>query len=334
MKKIIVLALALVVIACAFGCNKDNNATPTARVSGISNSGVATVDGLTISNKEYQTYLHNNFGDKALMALAQQKILEAWAKEEGVTPTKEQIDKEIQKLKDEGQYDEAFEQLGQDGINSLINEQLLRTNLSKKLFPPTDEELKEGYEKQFKEEYCHGPRKQTFIVLCQDKASIDEVYKGIEGLTDAKEIEKKVKELSKNYKGDKTPRTGTLWISEDAMGAPEEIVKAVKDIDVNGKTKVSEIKGGGPSIYYFAVVKKSEDKVEKKFEEVKDDVADKVALMNSMMKEDFRNALQKRTENAKIDIKIEKFKDLADLITQPAPEPMMAPAPAPAPKKK
>ncbi|MBQ0106054.1 MAG: peptidyl-prolyl cis-trans isomerase [Armatimonadetes bacterium] len=332
MKKIILFAIAAMLIACSFGCNKNNNATPTAKVAGVPNNSVATVDGLNITNKEYQTYLHNNFGSEALKQLIEAKIMEAWAKDEGVSPTKEQIEKEIQKLKDDGQYEDALEQLGESGINDLIMEQVLRTNISKKLLPPTDEDIKQGYE-NFKSEYVHGERKQCFITIGQDKAALEEIYKELENITDIPSFEKKVKELSKKYEDDKTPRTGTLWISDERNGAPEDIIKAVKNLKVGDKTKVAEIKDNGPAIYYFLIVKKVEEKCDKKLEEVKDDVTEKVALMNSMTKPEFRDALQARKEKAEINIKIEKYQDIAKMITAPA-APMMAPAPAPAPAPK
>ena len=334
MRKILTILAAAALLVCAFGCNNSNDTS--APVKGVSNT-VATVDGISISKAEYQTYLNENFGDKALMALAESKIVEAWAKEEGVTPTKEQIDKEIQKLKDEAQYEEAIEQLGEKGVKDLINEQLLRTNLSKKLTPPTDEEIKQGYE-AFKSEYVHGPRKQVFIIIGQDKATLEEMSKQLETIVEPDAFKKKVKELSEKYEGDKKPNSGSVWVGDDSEGVPEEIAKAVKNMEVNAMSKPSEIKGnGGPNIYYMLKVVKAEDKVEKKLEEVKDEVIDKVALMNSMQKPDFREGLQKRTENAKITINIEKYKDLADLITQPAPSfdmPAEAPAPAKEPAAK
>ncbi|MBQ7257299.1 MAG: peptidyl-prolyl cis-trans isomerase [Abditibacteriota bacterium] len=342
MRKIILLIVASALIICALGCNNNSNQTPTAKVQGVPNSAVATVDGLPISKAEYQSYLHNNFGDKALMALASQKILEAWAKEEGVTPTKEQIDKFIEDLKYEGQYDSAIEALGEDGVNLLMNDQLLKTNISKKLNPPTEEEIKEMYN-SLKEKYVHGPRKLAIIVLGQDKGVLEEVYKEIEN-DDAEAIEKKVKELSEKYDADKKPRTGTLWIGDEANGIPEEIHKAIKDMKLNDISKVGEIKGDLP-IYYIVKIKATEDKVDKKLEDVKDEIADNVAYYNSQYKEDFRNELAKRTENAKIIINIDKYKDLADFITHPnpmggmipqgaTPPPAAKPAPAPAPKKK
>ena len=343
MRKILLLIAASALIICALGCNNNSNQTPTAKVSGVPNSAVATVDGLPITKAEYQSYLHNNFGDKALMALASQKILEAWAKEEGVTPTKEQKDKFIEKLKYEGQYDSALDALGEDGVNLLMNDQLLKSNISKKLNPPTEDEIKEMYN-SLKDQYVHGPRKLAVIILGQDKGVLEEVYKEIEK-EDANAIDKKVKELSEKYDGDKKPRTGTLWIGEEANGIPEEINKAVKNMKLNDISKVGEIKGGegSPSIFYIVKIKSTEDKVDKKLEDVKDEIIDNVAYYNAQYKEDFRNELAKRTENAKITINIDKYKDLADFITQPNPmggmipqgaTPPPASKPAPAPKKK
>lgn len=332
MKRIIILALAAMLIACAFGCKKSE--TPTAKVAGVPNNSVATVDGINVTKQEYQTLLHNSYGRQALAELCEQKILEAWAKDEGVTPTKEQIEKEIQKLKDDGQYEDVVEQLGEEALMSMIKDQLYKTNISKKLFAPTDEEIKQAFE-YFQDEYKHGPRKLAFIVIGQDKKTLDEVYKTVESLTDAAATEKKVKEAVKEYDSEKQPRTATLWIGDEKSGAPEAIVKAVKDLKIGDKSKVSELKDLGPAMYYFVVIKKEEGAADKKLEEVKDELTDKVAIMNSMTKPEFKDALQKRKENAKINIKIQKFEDVAEMITQPAPDfgPAPAPAPAPEPKK-
>lgn len=336
MKKIMLLAIAAIMIACVIGCNKSE--TPTAKVAGVPNSSVATVDGLNITKTEYQTLLHNNYGRQALAELCETKIMEAWAKEEGVEPTKEQIDKEIQKLKDDGQYEDAVEELGEENITNMIKDQILKANLSKKIIPPSEEDMKQAFEYN-KDKYKHGPRKLAFVVLGQDKASVDKLYKEIESMTDSAAIEKKVKELAKEYKDDpeKQPRTGTLWIGDETTGAPEDLLKVVKDLKVGDKSKVSEMTAGDNKLSYFVVIKKEEGAADKKFEEVKEELEDQVALMNSMSKPEFRDALQKRKEKAEITIKIEKFQDIADMIKQPVPPmngPMPAPAPAPKAEKK
>ncbi len=340
MRKILLLIVASALIICALGCNNNSNQTPTAKVSGVPNSAVATVDGLPITKAEYQSYLHNQFGGQALRSLAQEKILEAWAKEEGVTPTKEQYDKEIERLKEDDQYDDLLENLGEDGLKMIINDQLLRANLSKKLKAPTEEEIKKFYEAN-KAQYSHGPRKLSIVILGQDKATLEEVYKEIENISDAKKVKEKVKELAEKYDVDKKPRVGSLWIADDSLGVPKEIVKSIKDMQVGDLSKVGEIKDdNSPSLFYILKVKDSQDKVEKKLEDVKDEIIDNLALNNINTNPDFTEKLIEKTENADIVINIDKYKDLVDMIKHPmgmggmVPQAAPQPAPAPTPKKK
>jgi len=323
MKKILLLIAASAVIATAIGCSNQADKTPIARIPGVS-KGVAVVDGQTVTNKEYMSLLHEQYGKQALIALSQEKILEAWAKELNVYPTKEEIAKETQKIKDEGQYEEAIAQIGQYGIDKMILDQLIKTNISKKITPPTDKELKDAYT-QFKSEYVHGPRKLAQIIVAQDKKSLEDVYSKISAVKSDEEYDKITKELK-----NENIKSGALWIGKETQGAPSEIIKAVEKMKTGDVSNVGVIKGQGknPGIYYILRIKKEETAIDKKFDEVKDDLANKVALMNSMMKEDYSKKLEERVKNAKIEINIDKYKDIVDEIKNPKPQmPMMSAPP-------
>ena len=323
MKKLILL-LAILATALIFaGCSKDS--TPTANI-GISKT-VAVVDELPITAKEYQTFLHETYGEQAIAALTQEKIVEKWAKDEGVEPTPEKIEEMISQLKENGQYGAMISQVGEDKFNKSIKKQAMIIELSKKVTPLKEEETKKLYE-QVKDQFKKPAGKDVeIIVFGNDKAVAEKNYELIKDIKDDKEMYLKIKDLkADNEKLQLVPQMRL----DDKL--PKEIVdaaKKLKDKEISGVTTIKGDPEVADSTLYLSVRVLEKPAINKTFEDAKSGIENEIAMMN-LRTEEFNKAFEKRMKDAVIDIKIPEYKGVAEQIKNPKPQvPSMQPGMAP-----
>lgn len=335
MKKTILLLAIIAVIAVFAGCSKDS--VPTASIPGVSKT-VAVIDGLPITAKEYQTFLHENYGEQALGALAQEKIVEKWAKDEGVEVTPDQTDRIINQLKESGQYGSMVSQVGEAKFNKELKKEAMLMGISKKVVVVKEDEVKKIYD-QIKDNLNKKAEKNVEIIFFgSDKTVADENYKALKEAKDDMAMYSKIKEL----KGENAKLQLLPQMKYDEKALPKEILDAAKGLKNGEMSTVSAIKGDSKvpdSTLYFAVKIVEKPAINKTFEDVKPDIENSIAMMNTRG-EEFSKELEKRMKDAEIDIKIAEYKGLADKIKNPKPQmpgmspqggPDMGSAPVPAP---
>jgi len=323
MKKAALLAVGVAVVITAVvmsGCGT--------KVSGVPET-VATVNGQAISASEYLDQVNRRFGQDLLRSMIEQRIILQWAKEENVEPTEEQIQKQIAILKRDGSYDDQVKILGEEGLKSEIKAMQARMNLAKKFIGVTDADLKQTYE-SMKQRYVHPARKQVALIINPSKSKIEGAAKKIKAGGDFDAIAAEYS--SQQFAAFRGPIK--IWVEENQAGMPPELAKAAKE------TKLGEISEpiplappGSPTQYALLKVIQDQPKANKSFNQVKDEIEEMVLFQKSQTDPEFVKKLNAKLKAAKVDIKIDQFKNLVYTFKNPPePPPMMMPEPQPAPK--
>ena len=317
-----VLAIASVVLS---GCGRNVGGIPAT---------VATVDGRKIAADDYVRELNRTLGQQVMRSMIEQQMMVAWAEEEEVGPTDEQIQLQIDVLKREGMYEDKVKEKGEEGVNAELEATQARINLSKKFYDFTDEELKEVYDQanETRQTYVHGPRKQVSLIMNSDEERVEEAY---EELKDGMEFDKASSKYSDRMFAMRGPIKG--WIAEDQeMGSPE-LMEAAEKTKKGEFSKVFKLEQpGAPVQYAILTVVDEQPKADLKLKDVKEEIQNNAALRKSHMDPDFREKLADRGKEAEIEIFVPEHEAVIEEFKNP-PEPMAMPGmgmprPAPAPK--
>lgn len=299
---------------------------------------VASVNGKAIKADQFVQGASLQAGEQVLSRLIEQQIVLDWAEEEKLAPTKEQIAKQIDMLKREGVYDEQIKLIGEDSLNFEVKAMQARVNLVKKHVKISDEEVKSIYDNpMMKSRYVHGPRKRVAVVANSDKAQVEEAAKKLAAGEDLDKVAAQYAERGRVERG---------WVEDNQEGPMEVFVKAAKSVKVGSASEVFTIgEAGMPTQYAVLKVLQEQPKADLKFEDVKDEIVDMLAMQKAMDPE-FMTKFNEKKKAAKIDIKMDR---LASVIGQfknpPDPNPFMGmpvpqgqpsaePAEQPAPKPK
>jgi foldase protein PrsA len=314
------IAVAIAAVVVMSGCGTKVPGVPGA---------VATVNGQTISASEYLDQVNRRFGQDLLRSMIEQRIILQWAKEENVEPTEKQIQKQIEILKRDGSYDDQVKILGEEGLRSEIKAMQARINLAKKYIEVSDADLKKTYE-SMKPRYVHPARKQVVLIINQSKSKIERAAKRIKAGEDFDAIAAEYS--SQQFAAFRGPIK--IWVEENQTGMPPELANAAK------KTKLGEISDpiplappGSPTQYALLKVIQDQPKANKSFNQVKEEIEGVLLFQKSQTDPEFVKKLNAKLKAAKVDIKIDQFKNLVYTFKNPPePPPMMAPEPQPAPK--
>ena len=292
---------------------------------------VATVNGQKISCSDYLNQTSMRVGQQVLQNMLDEAVVLDWAKSENVSPTDEQINKQIDILKREGVYDQQVKLMGEDSLKSELKAAQARINLAKKLTKISDSDLQQAYD-QMKTRYVHGPRKQVALIINSDMSKIQAAEKDLKAGKDFDEV-------SSTYTDSRFGASGpiTIWIDETQKGLPADLLNAAKNTKKGEVSKIFTIgQPGMPSQNGILKVLQEQPKADQKLADVKDEVEDTAAMQKSQMDIDFQKKLNDRKKDAKIEINIPQFKSIAESFKNPPePSPMMvSPKATPAPKKK
>lgn len=304
---VVAFAAAAIVVS---GCSSK---TP-----GIPNT-VAKVNGQDITSSDYVQELSRRVGQDVLRNMIEQDIVVQWAEKEKVAPTQDQVKAQEDILKREGIYEDQVKAMGVDGLKAELESRQARMNLAKKFYKPSDKDLEQAYN-MMKTRYVHGPRKQVGLILNPDKAQIDKA---------AQEISKggNFEDVAGKYTDRRFMMRGMIkfFVAEDQQGMPADLAKAAKDTKINGVSKPFTIKQtGAPSQYAMLKVLQEQPKADMKLNDVKDEIANEVAMQKAQMDPDFQKKLNAQKKKAKIEVSIPEFKDIVqDFKNPPAQMPMM-----------
>ncbi len=316
------LVVAVVAVAVLVGCGT--------KVAGVPDT-VASVNGQSISSGEYLGQISRRFGQDMLRNMIEQKIVLQWAKEEKVSPTDEQIDKQIETLKREGSYDDQVKYLGEDGLRNEVRAMQARINLARKTLTPTEEEIKQTYD-AMKQRYVHPARKQVAIIINSKKSDVEEAAKKLKA-------GENLDQVSAQYSNRQFSMRGPIkiWVDDSQAGLPQELSQAAKKTKEGGVCKPFALTPpGSPTQYAVLKVLHDQPKANTPLSKVKSEVEDTLLFQKSQSDPDFVNALNERMKDAKVEVNIDQFKDLVYQFKNPPEPQMMMPqpsrAPQPAPK--
>ncbi|MCE5314819.1 MAG: peptidyl-prolyl cis-trans isomerase [Armatimonadota bacterium] len=294
---------------------------------------VAVVDGQNIPASQYFDQTSRRAGREVLANLIEQNIIIKWAKDEGVPPTQDQINRQIKTLERDGMYDRQVKLMGKEAVTSELTAMQARINLVKKIIKIDDKELESVYN-MMKSRYVHGPRKYVALIINSDKKKVEDAAKAIEKGMSFEDAASKFSDKRFSMGGGPIE----IWIAEGQEGLPQELANAAKETKVNGISKVFSFgQEGMPTNYVLMKVTKAQPKADLKLKDVKEEVEDAAAMQKSQMDPKFTEELSKRKRDSKITISIPYLKDVAETVKNP-PEtnPMMGGnvKPGPAPKAK
>lgn len=312
MKKTALVITGLALTFAFIGCGNKSANIP---------DPVATVNGTAISSSDYINELNGIAGRRILQSMVQQQILINWADKEKVPVTDKQVEKEIDSLKAQGLYEEQVQQTSEDFVKNSARVAVAQANLAKKFIKVSDEEIKDAYE-FFKSQgrYVHGPRKYVALIINEDESKLKKAQKDLKNGIDPDIVAAK-------YTDPRIPDRSAIkrWIDEDQEELPEPLKKAIKDTKVDGVSKIITLGEEGQTTKLVLKVLASQGKEDKSLKDAKDEVKGIVAMQKAQSDTKFQDKLNKQMKDAKIDIKIESFKNIEELIKNPAPaqQPMM-----------
>jgi len=323
MRKTAIILVGIAVIALVLaGCG--------AKIAGVPDT-VATVNGKAIDSGAYLSRLSRQAGQEMLRAMIEQQILLQWAEEEKASPTDDQVKAQIEILKRDGTYDDQVKVMGEDGLKTELTVAQARINLAKKFVKVTDKDVSGLYDAMKPQRYVHGERKQVELIINPDSSKIEEAQKKLKEGKDFTEV-------AGEYNDSRIAMRGPikLWIDESQTNLPPAVSKAAKGLKVGDVSEQFSIsppaKSAQPSQYIVMKVLALQSKLNLSLKDVKSEVEDAAALQKSQMEPDFSKKLNEKMKEAKIEVKIEQFKDIVNGFKNP-PEasPMMMPQGAPGP---
>jgi foldase protein PrsA len=280
MKKLVLSLAASVSILALAACN------------GSDSEVVVETEAGNITKEEFYEELKSRYGNEVIKELVDNKILT-----ENFEVADEELNKELDKIKESFSSDEEFEQTLQaygyenvDVFKDELRNQLLTVKAATKDVEVTDEKLKAYYEEN----------KATFTdvkarhILVEEEATAKEVKQKLSEGTD-------FAKLAEEYSQDpgSAANGGDLGQIQPGQMVPEFEEAAFS-------LKKGEVSEPVQSQYGFHIIEVTE-RTEKSFDEAKDDVKDRYLQENAAPVDEVMNQLYK---DANIKTKDEQFKDL------------------------
>lgn len=279
------LGLAIVTTIALFGLVACGN----------SNTVVETDSG-NVTQEELYDAMKTQHGDAIVQQLVETKLLE-----EKYKVSDEEVDKELEKVKEPFESDEEFEMAlmqsgfeSEDQLKEEVRVNLLRQKAMTDGVEVTDEELEKFYD----ENKGLFAEVEARHILVEEEDKAEEVK---EKLDDGADFEELVKEYSTDT--GTVPEGGSVGtVTEESQLVPEFIETALK-------LKEGEISDPVQSSFGYHIIKVDE-RTEKSLEDNRDEVEEKYLLENARPYEEVRNELFKE---ANIKVKDKQFEDLFNI---------------------
>lgn len=307
MKRTIVFLLIAVLTIALAGCGGKGGPPAT----------VATVDGKPVSGELYYEFLDTSFGRQALPSLIDYQVMLNWAAKEKVPVTDAQIDKQMDILKRDGNYDDQVVNLGgEQALRNRYKQFQAAINLGEKFNKFTESELKEMYNEPFmKTRYVRGPRQRVILIISTSKAEIDKAKKALEKGMDFEAAAVK-------YSDAQFTMGGPVKTFVSKGEGPEGLYDAAKKLKDGQVSKPFQFTLSSMG-EYFGIVKVigEQPKLDLKFDQVKDEVKAMAALQKTSTPE-FQKKFEAQKKKADIVILLPQYKYMVDQIKNPPP-PMM-----------
>ncbi|MCE5199855.1 MAG: peptidyl-prolyl cis-trans isomerase [Armatimonadota bacterium] len=295
-------------------------------LSGCGRGGIVKVNGEKVSKDEFYKRLEmvpvqtqqgaKMAGQYVIEQIIAEKLVEQLAKEQGVTPTKEQIDKKIAMIKKEngGDINKVLQQRGltmEDFNQQLMVQQALVNVVSKGVKVP-DSKVKAAYDQALNAPNSPFKRPEQVmvsVIVSTTKDKSDKAY----GLLKTTDFGTVAMQLSEDPTA-KASRGRLSWVSQNMQQVPKPVRDTAFTLPV-GKYS-SPFKVGSQWIILRADQKR-EAKTQN-YNDVKDMIREQLEVNDGAKKNNFRGDLQKFTQKANIVINVPRYKGVADNIKKQA----------------
>ncbi|WP_199614532.1 peptidylprolyl isomerase [Paenibacillus alkalitolerans] len=278
----------------AYAFAQDGNGPAAGGGGNVGSEAVAKVDDETITANELYDFLVSQGGAQAVDQLITERLVDNAAKKSNIKVTDEELNAEVDKIKEQMGGQEAFDQaLVQYGLTvDKLKEQLVtQVQLTKLLAPQikiTDEDLKKYYDEN-KEQFSTPEQVRASHILVETKEEAEAIVKQLkEGADFAELAEEKSKDPGSAAKG------GDLDFFGKGQMMPEFEEAAFK-------TPVGELSGIVETDYGFHIIKVTDKKEAKTptFDEKKEEIRE--TLVQQQTNEKSQAYIEELRSKAKIE---------------------------------
>ena len=263
-------------------------------ITGCQNSDiVAKIDNETITKDELYDVLVEQGGEKALGALISEKIVDLEVKKQKIKVTDEEVEKEIEKMKENYGGEEAFNMtIMQYGLDEESLKENVTMNLKiKKLLEPeisiSDEEISD-YFKENKDMLGEPEQVDARHILVETEEQAKDIREKLEA---GEDFEKLAKEHSMDQGSKEAGGELGVFGKGEMVKEFEEAAFTLKPHEISEPIKTEH------GYHIIEVLEKKETK-EAKFEDVKDDI--KEILLQQKISTEYGNWYQKKLEEYKV----------------------------------
>ncbi|MEH7494620.1 peptidylprolyl isomerase [Neobacillus niacini] len=259
---------------------------------------VAKVDGEAISKDELYDVMVEQYGAATVEQLIADKIVATEAKKEKVTITDEELNKEVDKLKESYGGEDVFNQMLESNNTTLnvLKEDLKNYLTIRKLLEPqieiTDEELQTYFEEN-KDSFGEGERVKASHILVADEATANEIK---QKLADGADFA----ELAREYSTDEGTKENGGELGFFAKGT-----MVTEFDDVAFTLPVNEISDPVKTEYGYHIIKVEEKKEAKEanFDDSKTEI--KETLIEQKLETEYSTWLENKKQDYDIENSLE-----------------------------
>ncbi len=307
----VVSFILLAFVVCLTGCGKKN---------------LITVNGDAVSKDEFYSRLEKvpvqtptgtkMAGEYVVEQLINERLVQEFAKEKGVAPTEEQIDKRVEELRKRSgnRLPAMLQQNGMtlDELKGRLRVQQSFINVITKGVNIDEATVKKAYDEALKapnSPFKRPDQIRTSIILVKDKAKIDKAYKMLQGGTDFGTVAMQLSEdETKN-------RQGIMgWLSRGMDKMPKVVEDTAFSLQIGKYSAPFEVQGS------WAIVKVDQRRPSKitSYNEVKDQIREQLLIQKGSSEAKFRDELKKFVGDAKMVVTLERYKDVPSNIKKQA----------------
>ncbi|OFX15765.1 MAG: hypothetical protein A2Z18_10435 [Armatimonadetes bacterium RBG_16_58_9] len=279
---------------------------------------IVSVNGDNVKTSEFRTRLESipvksalgtniPAGRYVIQQIVIEKLMAQLAEKEGVAPTKEQIDDKI------SQYQKAtkmkLDSKRREELKRQIAVEQAKINLITKGVKITDEQVKQAYDEAMKLKPNPLERpEQVFISAIMTKTK-DTIYKAYDLLNNKTDFGAVAMQLSDDPN---TKQTGgkVNWVARKTQGVPDNICEKAFSLTVGKYSEPFKIMDEGQETWLILRADRRRPAKISKFDEVKDSMKEQMAMQQGMQKTDLAEKYAKFLKNAKIEVTVERYKDV------------------------
>ncbi len=288
-----IVAIAVAVIAMFVGC-----ASPP----------LATVDGVQITEEEFNERLVKHFGEDMLRDMIDRELFRKAAQERGIEVTEEELQEELEQAAAQFPSEEMFEQwladrqLTQEEWEEHVEMAVLTRKLALHDIDPSEEQLRAFYE-EHRERFREPAMVSYSEIVVSTQEDADEVLAQLEaGEASFADLARQYSMSPSRERGGEIPETPIA-----AIPVPE-IAEAAETVEVGGISEPFE--AGGQ--WYIIRVRDRQEERQIEWEADRDQILEAYQMANARS---LQEILSEQIEQTNVNIVDPRFQGLAEVYT-------------------